>query len=71
LSAMKKTMGSEPRSVNSISAAPGPIPRMFPLKASDRMSWPAAYIFISLASLAASWKADQARECTSLWFSPL
>jgi len=41
LSIMKIATGSAGRSTNSISALPGPIPRMFPLKASARRSWPA------------------------------
>ncbi len=41
LSAMKQRTGSEGRSTNSISAAPGPMPLTLPLKASTRRSWPA------------------------------
>ena len=42
LSAMKKSMGSEPRSSKVISADPGPAPLTLPEKASVRMSCPAA-----------------------------
>ncbi len=41
LSAMKNIMGSVFLSSNSISAEPGPAPRMFPEKASASMSCPA------------------------------
>ncbi len=41
LSAMKTITGSLFRSTNSISATPGPMPLILPLKASDKRSCPA------------------------------